>query len=77
MPRNLQADYYIHIKLGDILKSMDIEQKEIAERIGTTPRNISEMVNNKTRNIPSEALAMIAKELKITDLNELLEIRHR
>lgn len=64
----------IRIKLKEILAAKNIEQKQLAEMTGLTERSISELVNNKTKRIPKEALEKIANALEIEDMSELLAI---
>ena len=64
----------IEIKLKQVLKSREMEQKELAELTGLSNRTISELANNKTERIPKNAIARIAEVLDITDINELITI---
>ena len=64
----------IEIKLKQVLKSREMEQKELAELTGLSNRTISELANNKTERIPKNAIAKIAEVLDITDINELITI---
>ncbi|WP_198520140.1 helix-turn-helix domain-containing protein [Geobacillus thermodenitrificans] len=66
----------IRLKLREILKQRNIEQKELAEKTGLSVRTISELCNNITKRYPKEALERIADALEIDDVNELLEIVH-
>jgi putative transcriptional regulator len=64
----------IEIKLKNLLIERDIEQKQLAEMTGLTERTISELVNNKVKRVPKEALEKIAVALKINDLNEIITL---
>jgi putative transcriptional regulator len=64
----------IEIKLKNLLIERDIEQKQLAEMTGLTERTISELVNNKLKRVPKEALEKIAVALKINDLNEIITL---
>ncbi|PJW22476.1 XRE family transcriptional regulator [Geobacillus thermodenitrificans] len=66
----------MRLKLREILKQRNIEQKELAEKTGLSVRTISELCNNITKRYPKEALERIADALEIDDVNELLEIVH-
>lgn len=61
----------MNIRLKEILKERNIDQKELAEMTKLTTRTISELCTKKTRRYPKEAIGKIAEALKITDLNEL------
>ena len=63
----------IEIKLKEILKRLNMEQKELAELTGLSSRTISELVNNKTERIPKTALVKIAIALNIIDIRELID----
>jgi putative transcriptional regulator len=66
----------IRLKLREILKERNIEQKELAEKTGLSERAVSELCNNLTKRYPKEALERIADALEIDDVSELLEIVH-
>jgi len=63
----------IEIKLKELLKRLNMEQKELAELTGLSSRTISELVNNKTERIPKTALVKIATALKVNDIRELID----
>jgi len=62
----------IEIKLKDLLIERNIEQKQLAEMTGLTERTISELVNNKVKRVPKDAIEKIASALNIDDMNKLL-----
>jgi DNA-binding Xre family transcriptional regulator len=62
----------VEIKLKDILKERNIEQKQLAEMTGLTERTISELVNNKVKRVPKDALEKIANALEIDKMSDLL-----
>jgi putative transcriptional regulator len=64
----------IEIRLKEVLIEKNIEQKQLAEMTGLTERTISELVNNKVKRVPKEALEKIADALKINDLNEIITL---
>jgi putative transcriptional regulator len=64
----------IEIRLKEVLIEKNIEQKQLAKMTGLTERTISELVNNKVRRVPKEALEKIAAALKINDLNEIIKL---
>lgn len=67
-------DKQVEIRLKELLKSRGIEQKQLAEMTGLTERTISELVNNKTKRIPKEALEKIGTALNIDDINDIITI---
>jgi putative transcriptional regulator len=62
----------VEIKLKDLLKERNIEQKKLAEMTGLTERTISELVNNKVKRVPKDALEKIANALEIDKMSDLL-----
>ncbi|MBU5211049.1 helix-turn-helix domain-containing protein [Heyndrickxia oleronia] len=64
----------IEVKLRKILTDRKIDQKQLANMSGLTERTVSELVNNKTKRYPKEALESIANALNINDINEILTI---
>ncbi|MBA2869976.1 putative transcriptional regulator [Anoxybacillus calidus] len=66
----------IRLKLREILKERDIEQKQLAEKAKVTERAISELCNDKVKRYTKETLERIADALEIDDISELIEIVH-
>ncbi|MCM3764605.1 helix-turn-helix transcriptional regulator [Neobacillus niacini] len=70
----------LRVKLDELLKKHDLTQKELKERIeqstGKTVRAaaISELYNNQRTSLNKELMELIATELQINDLNELVEL---
>lgn len=64
----------IEVRLKDLLKERGIEQKQLASMANLTERTVSELVNNKTKRYPKEALEKIANALGIDDINEIITI---
>lgn len=64
----------IELRLKELLKEKDIEQKQLAAITGLTERTVSELVNNKTKRYPKEALQKIADALEVDDINKLITI---
>lgn len=64
----------IEVRLKDLLKERGIEQKQLASMANLTERTVSELVNNKTKRYPKEALEKIAEALGIDDINEIITI---
>ncbi|NYE07306.1 DNA-binding Xre family transcriptional regulator [Bacillus niacini] len=62
----------VEIKLKDLLNERGIEQKKLAEMTGLTERTISELVNNKVKRVPKEALEKIADALDIDKMSDIL-----
>jgi len=65
----------IEIKLKQLLKDRNMEQKELAALTGLSNRTISEMANNKTERIPKNAICKIAEVLEVNDLREILDFK--
>ena len=65
---------YLKSRLKILLAERDMNQKDLAERTGLTTRLISEIVNNKVKMYPKEALEKIMVALDIANLGELLEL---
>lgn len=57
-----------------LLEKHNIEQKELAQMTGLSVRTISELVNNKTKRYPKNAIEAIANALEIDDINEIISI---
>ncbi|WP_342540070.1 helix-turn-helix transcriptional regulator [Heyndrickxia sp. FSL K6-6286] len=64
----------IEVKLRKILTDRKIDQKQLAMMSGLTERTVSELVNNKTKRYPKEALESIADALDINDINEIITL---
>ncbi|MEH6992622.1 helix-turn-helix transcriptional regulator [Neobacillus drentensis] len=62
----------VEIKLKDLLKERNIEQKQLAEMTGLTERTISELVNNKVKRMPKEAIEKIANALELDNINDII-----
>ncbi|MGG2114036.1 helix-turn-helix transcriptional regulator [Lysinibacillus pakistanensis] len=58
-------------RLKVILAEHDMSQKDLAEATGLTARLISEIVNNKVKMYPKEALEKIMTALNVKDVGEL------
>ncbi|MGD2199925.1 helix-turn-helix domain-containing protein [Lysinibacillus fusiformis] len=58
-----------------ILFERGITQKELAEQTGLRQNVISEMVNNQRKTFNREQVAKVIEYLKITDMNEIFEIK--
>lgn len=65
----------IEIKLKQLLKERDMEQKELAVLTGLSNRTISELVNNKTERIPKSAICKIAVALEVKDIRLILDFK--
>lgn len=63
----------MHLKsrLKILLAERDLSQKDLAEATGLTTRLISEIVNNKVKMYPKEALEKIMIALDVKDVGEL------
>lgn len=54
-----------------LLAERDMNQKDLADKTGLTTRLISEIVNNKVKMYPKEALEKIMVALEVKDIGEL------
>jgi putative transcriptional regulator len=66
---------YFHLKLKEILENKGILQKEIAQMTGLREATISELINDTRSAYNKKHLLIIMEVLKISDLNEILEVR--
>lgn len=67
-PRKLS----IHIK--ELLKKHNMTQNELARRTAIEPARLSELTNEKRKQINVDYIVKIAEELDITDLNEIMSL---
>ncbi|QXP99177.1 helix-turn-helix transcriptional regulator (plasmid) [Bacillus velezensis] len=65
----------VRLRLKEILKDRNIEQKDLAAKTGLSERTISVLCNNKVKRCPMDALERIVLVLDITDANELIDLR--
>lgn len=70
----MSSSLVMKIKVGDILKERNITQKELSALTGINRNQIQRICSNQHTSINKKHLAMIAKALKIEDLNDLFEI---
>ena len=68
---NQYEDFTLTCKLGDVLREKGISMKQLSNRTGIRIATISEMVNQKRSTINMSHLIVIAKELRITNLETL------
>lgn len=64
----------LQVKLKQLLKDRDITQKELAERTGLKPSVISELANNQRSSINRNYIELVAKELGVKDIGEIIEL---
>lgn len=62
----------LRLRLKELLKERGMDQLTLSQRTGLTTRTISELCNNKVQRYPKKALEIIANELELKDINELL-----
>lgn len=62
---------YLKSRLKVLLAERDMSQKDLAEKTGLTTRLISEIVNNKVKMYPKEAIEKIMVALEVKDIGEL------
>jgi transcriptional regulator with XRE-family HTH domain len=60
--------------LKSILKTRGITQKELAGRTGLSERFVSDLCTNRRNLVPRESVALIARELGISDVSELIRL---
>ena len=65
------VEMYLKSRLKVLLAERDMSQKDLAEKTGLTTRLISEIVNNKVKMYPKEALEKIMVALEVKDIGEL------
>ena len=62
---------YLKSRVKVLLAERDMSQKDLAEKTGLTTRLISEIVNNKVKMYPKEAMEKIMMALEVKDVGEL------
>ena len=62
---------YLKSRIKVLLAERDMNQKDLADKTGLTTRLISEIVNNKVKMYPKEALEKIMMALEVDDIGEL------
>ncbi len=62
---------YLKSRVKVLLAERDMSQKDLAEKTGLTTRLISEIVNNKVKMYPKEAMEKIMVALEVKDVGEL------
>lgn len=62
---------YLKSRIRVLLAERDMSQKDLAEKTGLTTRLISEIVNNKVKMYPKEALEKIMEALEVDDIGRL------
>lgn len=65
----------IEIKLKQLLKERNMNQKQLALKSGLNERTISEFATNKVERIPKKALIKIAEALEIEDIREIIDFK--
>lgn len=63
----------LELRLKELLKERDMEQKDLVELTGLTTRTISEMTNNKLKRYPKDALEKVMIALELREPNELFK----
>lgn len=64
----------LKIRLKEILREKNIEQKELASMTGLTTRTVSELCTNTMKRYPREVIPKIVDALNITSFDELFYI---
>jgi putative transcriptional regulator len=67
---------HIVLKIDKILEQRGMTQGKLAELTELRPSTISEIIRGTRSVINKEHLAKIAQVLEITDIGDLIEIRH-
>ena len=62
----------LKITLRELLNEKGITQKELSDRTGIRPATISELVNNQRLSIHKKHIEVIANELNVTDISDLI-----
>lgn len=62
---------YLKSRIKVLLAERDMSQKDLAEQTGLTTRLISEIVNNKVKMYPKEAIEKIMIALEVNDVGDL------
>lgn len=62
---------YLKSRIKVLLAERDMNQKDLADKTGLTTRLISEIVNNKVKMYPKEAIEKIMVALEVNDIGEL------
>jgi len=65
----------IEIKLKQLLKERNMNQKELALKSGLNERTISEFATNKVERINKKAICKIATALEIKDIREIIDFK--
>lgn len=65
------VEMYLKSRIKVLLAERDMNQKDLADKTGLTTRLISEIVNNKVKMYPKEALEKIMEALEVNDIGEL------
>jgi len=65
----------LEIKLKQLLKERNMNQKELALKSGLNERTISEFATNKVERINKKALCKIAETLEIEDIREIIDFK--
>ncbi|CAM4470533.1 helix-turn-helix domain-containing protein [Paenibacillus typhae] len=64
----------IHIKLGTILKERKMTQMQLSELSGVAQAKISNLCNNKLKELNMGILERIAAALEINDISVLMQL---
>lgn len=62
---------YLKSRIKVLLAERDMSQKDLADKTGLTTRLISEIVNNKVKMYPKEALEKIMVALNVYNIGDL------
>lgn len=65
----------IEIKLKQLLKERNMNQKELALKSGLNERTISEFATNKVERINKKAICKIAIALNIDDISQIIDFK--
>lgn len=67
--------YEIEIKLQQLMKEYNLSQRQAAVKIGISQRTISELANNKMKQLPVSALEKIAEAFNLEDIHDLIDFK--
>lgn len=67
--------YEIEIKLQQLMEEYNLSQRQAAVKIGISQRTISELANNKMKQLPISALEKIAEAFTLEDIQDLIDFK--
>lgn len=68
------SKYVLKNKVAEILKEKELLQKDLVKKTGISQTQIQRICSNQTNSINKVHFAIIARALKIKNMNDLFEI---